>query len=41
MTDIRFIAEFDDGSTEPFDVPSYDLRTGDWVARIIALLAPR
>jgi hypothetical protein len=30
MTDI------DDGSTRPFDVPSYDLRTGDWVACIIA-----
>jgi hypothetical protein len=28
MNDIRFIAEFDDGSTEPFDVPSHDLRRG-------------
>ena len=33
---IRFIAEYDDGSKEPLDIDSYDLRTGDWVARIIA-----
>jgi hypothetical protein len=36
MTDVRFIAEFDDDSREPFDVTRYDLRSGDWVARIIA-----
>jgi hypothetical protein len=33
---IRFIAEYDDGSREPLDIDSYDLRSGDWVARIIA-----
>src|SRR5262249_9158977 len=33
---IRFIAEYEDGSTEPFDVYWSDLRTGDHVARIIA-----
>jgi len=33
---IRFIAEYDDGSKEPLDIDSYDLRTGDWVAKIIA-----
>jgi hypothetical protein len=33
---IRFIAEYDDGSKEPLDIDSYDLRSGDWVARIIA-----
>lgn len=33
---IRFLAEYDNGSKEPFDVYNYDLRTGDWVARLIA-----
>jgi len=33
---IRFIAEYEDGSTEPFDVYRYDLRSGDFVARIVA-----
>ena len=33
---IRFIAEYEDGSTEPFDVYRSDLRTGDHLARIIA-----
>ena len=33
---IRFLAEYEDGSTEPFDVYKYDLRSGDFVARIIA-----
>src|SRR6516165_4300370 len=45
---IRVIAEYADRSTEPFDVPQWDLRTGDWVAKIIvrerqrdSLLYPR
>lgn len=33
---IRFIAEYDDGSKEPFDISDTDLRNGDHVARIIA-----
>jgi hypothetical protein len=33
---IRFIAEYDDGSTEAFDVRGVDLRSGDHIARIIA-----
>jgi hypothetical protein len=33
---IRFIAEYEDGSTELFDVYRSDLRTGDHVASIIA-----
>jgi hypothetical protein len=33
---IRFIAEYDEGSMEPFDVYRSDLRTGDHVVRIIA-----
>ncbi len=33
---IRFIAEYADGSTDPFDIPLTDLREGDHVAGIIA-----
>jgi len=33
---IKFLAEYEDGSTEPFDIYRYDLRTGDHVAPIIA-----
>jgi hypothetical protein len=36
MTDIRFIVELEDGTVEPLDIPQHDLRSGDWVARIIA-----
>ena len=32
MTDIRFLAEFE----EPLDIPEWDLRSGDWVAHLIA-----
>jgi len=33
---IKILAEYEDGSTEPFDIYRYDLRTGDHVAPIIA-----
>jgi hypothetical protein len=36
MKTVRFIAEYDDGSKEPFDIPRTDLRNGDHVAKIIA-----
>jgi hypothetical protein len=36
MSFVRFIAEYEDGSKECFDIPRADLRTGDHVARIIA-----
>ena len=36
MGNVRFIAEYDDGSKELFDIPRTDLRSGDHVARIIA-----
>ena len=28
MTQVRFLALYDDGTEEPFDVPQYDLRNG-------------
>jgi hypothetical protein len=28
MTQVRFLAFYDDGAEEPFDVPQYDLRNG-------------
>jgi len=36
MNAVRFIAEYEDGSKEPFDIPRADLRSGDHVAKIIA-----
>jgi hypothetical protein len=33
---VRFVAEYEDGSKETFDVYRSDLRTGDHVARVIA-----
>jgi hypothetical protein len=33
---IRFIAEYDDGSKEPFEIYDTDLRSGDHVAPIVA-----
>jgi hypothetical protein len=36
MTDIRFLVEFADGTTEALDIPDCDLRTGDHYARAIA-----
>ena len=36
MSDVRFIALYEDGSEEPFDVPQHTLRNGDWIVRIIA-----
>lgn len=36
MQVIRFLAEYDDGSTEPFDVPLEKVDRGDHVAKIIA-----
>jgi hypothetical protein len=33
---IRFVAEYDDGAKEPFDIYDTDLRRGDHVARSIA-----
>jgi hypothetical protein len=33
---IRFLAVYDDGSKEPFDIDNRDLRRGDHVARVIA-----
>ena len=33
---IKFVAEYEDGSKETFDVPRFDLRTGDHVVEIIA-----
>ena len=33
---IRFIAQYQDGSRVPFDIPDADLRRGDYVATIIA-----
>jgi hypothetical protein len=31
---VRFIALYEDGSEEPFDVPQHTLRNGDWIVRI-------
>jgi hypothetical protein len=33
---IRFIAIYDDGNTAPFEVDTFTLRGGDYIARVIA-----
>ena len=36
MAEVRFIAEHEDGSKEPFDIPQADLQRGELVTEIVA-----
>jgi hypothetical protein len=36
MAEVKFIAEYEDGSKEPFDIPQADLRRGELVTEIVA-----